>query len=90
MTLLQANDSILVMIGTGSTYSYNVHNGIYRPSFTGIGSVYFTPHEDFDYTTKYTPNTNNKALASPYERPTLVKIDSGFITAKTNHNTDFV
>ena len=90
MTLLQANDSILVMIGTGSTYSYNVHNGIYRPSFTGIGSVYFTPHEDFDYTTKYTPNTNNKALASPYERPTLVKIDSGFMTAKTNPNTDFV
>lgn len=90
MTLLQANDSVLVMIGTGSTFSYNVHNGIYRPSFTGIGSVYFTPHEDFDYTTKYTPNTNNKSLASPYERPTLVKIDSGHMSACSNPGNDFV
>ena len=88
-TLLQSNDSILVFVGSGYS-SESVSNGIYRPTFTGIGSVYFTPHEDFYYNTKFTLGSDQKSLASPYERPTLVKIDYGYMGAGTTFSYDKV
>jgi hypothetical protein len=77
-TVLQSNDSVLVFVGSGYS-SASVSNGVYRPTFTGIGSVYFTPHEDFYYNTKFALGSDQKTLASPYERPTLVKIDYGYM-----------
>ena len=88
-TVLQANDSILVFVGSGYSSS-SISNGIYRPSFTGIGSVYFTPHEDFYFNTKFTLGSDQKSLASPYERPTLVKIDYGYMGAGTTFSYDKV
>ena len=60
-TILQSNDSVIVFVGSGYS-SVNVSNGIYRPSFTGIGSVYFTPHEDFYYNSKFTLGTDQKSF----------------------------
>lgn len=88
-TVLQANDSVIIFVGSGYS-SASVSNGIYRPTFTGIGSVYFTPHEDFYYNTKYTLGSNKKSLASPYERPSLVKIDYGYMGAGTTFSYDKV
>ena len=88
-TILQSNDSVVVFVGSGYS-SVNVSNGIYRPSFTGIGSVYFTPHEDFYYNSKFTLGTDQKSLASPYERPSLVKIDYGYMGAGTTFSYDKV
>jgi hypothetical protein len=88
-TILQDNDSVLVFVGSGYSSS-SVSNGIYRPTFTGIGSVYFTPHEDFYYNTKFTLGSDQKSLASPYERPTLVKIDYGYLGAGTTFSYDSV
>ena len=88
-TVLQSNDSVLVFVGSGYSSS-SVSNGIYRPSFTGIGSVYFTPHEDFYFNTKFILGSDQKSLASPYERPTLVKIDYGYMGAGTTFSYDKV
>ena len=88
-TILQSNDSVLVFVGSGYSSS-SVSNGIYRPTFTGIGSVYFTPHEDFYYNSKFTLGSDQKSLASPYERPTLVKIDYGYMGAGTTFSYDKV
>jgi hypothetical protein len=88
-TILQGNDSVLVFVGSGYSSS-SVSNGIYRPTFTGIGSVYFTPHEDFYFNTKFTLGSDQKSLASPYERPTLVKIDYGYMGAGTTFSYDKV
>jgi hypothetical protein len=88
-TILQSNDSVIIFVGSGYS-SVNVSNGIYRPSFTGIGSVYFTPHEDFYYNSKFTLGTDQKSLASPYERPSLVKIDYGYMGAGTTFSYDKV
>lgn len=78
VTLLRENDSILVYVGSGSS-SNTANNGIYRPTFTGIGSVYFTQHEDFYFDTKFEAAKDLKSLASPYERPTLVSIEHGYL-----------
>ena len=88
-TVLQSNDSVLVFVGSGASSS-SVSNGIYRPTFTGIGSVYFTPHEDFYFNTKFDLGSDKKSLASPYERPTLVKIDYGYMGAGTTFSYDKV
>jgi hypothetical protein len=88
-TVLQTNDSVLVFVGSGYSSS-SVSNGIYRPSFTGIGSVYFTPHEDFYFNTKFVLGSDQKSLASPYERPTLVKIDYGYMGVGTTFSYDKV
>jgi hypothetical protein len=88
-TILQSNDSVLVFVGSGYSSS-SVSNGIFRPTFTGIGSVYFTPHEDFYYNTKFDLGSDKKSLASPYERPTLVKIDYGYMGAGTTFSYDKV
>lgn len=88
-TVLQSNDSVLVFVGTGYSSS-SVSNGIYRPTFTGIGSVYFTPHEDFYFNSKFTLGSDQKSLASPYERPSLVKIDYGYMGTGTTFSYDKV
>ena len=86
-TLIQPFESILVFVSSG-TASTHIKNGIYRPNYTGVGSVYFTPHEDFYYTTKFESGTNRKSLASPYERPTLVNVDYGYFVAGTALSID--
>ena len=89
VTLLDVNDSVIIFVGTGYS-SASTSNGIYRPTFTGIGSVYFTPHEDFYYNSKFTLGADQKSLASPYERPTLVKIDYGYMGTGTTFSYDKV
>lgn len=84
---LQSNESVLVFIGSGSA-STHIKNGIYRPVYTNIGSVYFTPHEDFYFNTRFASNTNYKTLASPYERPTLVNINYGYVAAGSTFSFD--
>jgi len=88
-TVLQSNDSVLVFVGSG-TSSSSVSNGIYRPTFTGIGSVYFTPHEDFYFNSKFALGSDQKSLASPYERPALVNIDYGYVGAGSTFTYDKV
>jgi hypothetical protein len=88
-TILQSNDSVLVFVGSGYSSS-SVVNGVYRPTFTGIGSVYFTPHEDFYFNSKFALGSDKKSLASPYERPTMVKIDYGYLGAGTTFSYDKV
>jgi hypothetical protein len=84
---LQANESILVFIGSGVA-STHVKNGIYRPVYTNIGSVYFAPHEDFYFNTRFASNTDYKTLASPYERPTQVNINYGYVAAGSTFSYD--
>lgn len=88
-TILNANDSILVFVGNGSS-SNSSYNGIYRPSFTGIGSVYFTHHEDFYFDTKFEATKDLKSLASPYERPAVVTVEHGYIGAGSTFNNKYV
>lgn len=88
-TVLQSNDSILVYVGTGSSAN-SAYNGIYRPTFTGIGSVYFTQHEDFYFDTKFEATKDLKSLASPYERPTVVTIEHGYLGVGSTFNTKYV
>jgi len=88
-TLLQTNDSVLIFVGNGSSSSSGM-NGIYRPSFTGIGSVYFTQHEDFYYNTKFESTNDKKTLASPYERPTVVKVEHGYLGVGSTFQNQFV
>jgi hypothetical protein len=84
---LQSNESILVFIGSGAA-STHVKNGIYRPVYTNIGSVYFAQHEDFYFNTKFASNSDYKTLASPYERPTLVNINYGYVAAGSTFSYD--
>ena len=86
---LQSNESVLVFVGSGLA-STHIKNGIYRPVYTNIGSVYFTPHEDFYFNTRFANNTNFKTLASPYERPTQVNINYGYVAAGTTFSYDRV
>lgn len=91
-TYVQINpgEDVLFYIGAGnaSTHSYN---GIYRARRVASGtSVFFEKHEDFNFTTKFEPNTNLKSHASPYERPTKVLIDHGYFIAGSNFSYDRV
>lgn len=86
ITILTSSDSVLVYIGTTSS-SASALNGIYRPTFTGIGSVYFTQHEDFYFDTKFEAAKDLKSLASPYERPTVVSIEHGYLAIGATFNT---
>ena len=88
-TLLQASDSVLIFVGSGSS-STSALNGIYRPTFTGIGSVYFTQHEDFYFNTKFEATTDKKSLASPYERPTIVSVEHGYMGVGSTFQNKFV
>jgi len=88
-TILSSNDSILVYVGSGSS-SNSAYNGIYRPTFTGIGSVYFTQHEDFYFDTKFEATKDLKSLASPYERPTVVNVEYGYLGTGATFNNSYV
>jgi hypothetical protein len=88
-TILQSNDSVLIFVGSGSSSS-SALNGIYRPSFTGIGSVYFTQHEDFYFDTKFESTTDKKSLASPYERPSVVSVEQGYMGVGTTFQSKYV
>lgn len=85
---IKPGEDVLFYIGSGnaSTHSYN---GIYRARRASTGtSVYFEKHEDFNFTSKFEPGTNLKSHASPYERPTKVKVDHGYFIAGSSFNYD--
>lgn len=78
-TLITNNDEVLFYIGTGNSCASS-YNGIYRARLTGTGgSVYFIKHTDFDLTTEFLAGTNRKITSSPYERPTKVLVNSGYM-----------
>jgi hypothetical protein len=81
-TLISEYDDVLFYIGSGSSTGSS-WNGIYRAVRSSLGSsVYFTKHEDFDLSTAYQSNKNVKSAGTPYERPTKVIIQNGYLNSK--------
>ena len=82
-TQINNNDDVLFYIGGGNA-STSSYNGIYRAVKASTGSsVYFTKHEDFNFSSVFEPGKNIKTLASPYERPTKVIVNNGYFIAGT-------
>ena len=50
--------------------------------------MYFTPHEDFYFNTRFASNSDYKVLASPYERPTQVNISYGYVAVGSTFSYD--
>ena len=62
----------------GSTTNFaSPNNGIYKARVSTGGTVYFQKHADWAYSSSF--STATKELASPYERPTIVRATDGFI-----------
>jgi hypothetical protein len=62
----------------GSTRNFaSPNNGIYKASVSTGGTVCFEKHADWFYSTEF--YSAGKDLASPYERPTIVRATDGFI-----------
>jgi hypothetical protein len=62
----------------GSTRNFaSPNNGIYKARVSTGGTVYFQKHADWFYSTEF--YYAGKDLASPYERPTIVRATDGFI-----------
>jgi hypothetical protein len=62
----------------GSTRNFaSPNNGIYKARVSTGGTVYFQKHADWFYSSSFGSAT--KDLASPYERPTIVRATDGFI-----------
>jgi hypothetical protein len=62
----------------GSTTNFaSPNNGIYKARVSAGGTVYFEKHADWFYSSSFA--TASKDLASPYERPTIVRSTDGFI-----------
>ena len=62
----------------GSTTNFaSPNNGIYKARVSAGGTVYFEKHADWFYSTEF--YSAGKDLASPYERPTIVRATDGFI-----------
>ena len=63
----------------GSTTNFaSPNNGIYKARVSTGGTVYFEKHADWFYSSSF--NGAIKDLASPYERPTIVRATDGFIS----------
>jgi len=63
----------------GSTRNFaSPNNGIYKARVSVGGTVYFEKHADWFYSSTF--STATKDLASPYERPTVVRSTDGFIS----------
>lgn len=63
----------------GSTRNFaSPNNGIYKARVSTGGTVYFEKHADWAYSTVFV--NDQKTLASPYERPTIVRSTDGFIS----------
>jgi len=89
-TLISNNEEVLFYIGTGNSCASS-YNGIYRAQLTGTGgSVYFIKHTDFDVTTEYLSGTNRKILSSPYERPTKVSVNSGYMIGGSSFGSSII
>ena len=62
----------------GSTTNFaSPNNGIYKARVSAGGTVYFEKHADWFYSSSFA--TASKDLASPYERPTIVRSTDGFV-----------
>jgi hypothetical protein len=66
----------------GSTTNFaSPNNGVYKARVSSAvgytGNVYFEKHADWFYSSAF--STATKELASPYERPTIVRSTDGFI-----------
>ena len=62
----------------GSTTNFaSPNNGIYKARVSTGGTVYFEKHADWFYSSSF--SGASKDLASPYERPTIVRTTDGFI-----------
>ena len=89
-TLIINNDEVLFYIGTGNSCASS-YNGIYRAVLTGTGgSVYFKKHTDFDVSTEYLAGTNVKLKSSPYERPTKVLVNSGYMVGGSSFGSSVI
>jgi len=89
-TLLSNNEEVLFYIGTGNSCASS-YNGIYRAKLTGTGgSVYFVKHTDFDVSTEYLSGTNIKIKSSPYERPTKVLVNSGYMVGGSSFGSSVI
>jgi len=89
-TLISNNEDVLFYIGTGNSCASS-YNGIYRATLTGVGgSVYFVKHTDFDVSTEYLAGTNQKITSSPYERPTKVLVDSGYMIGGSSFGSSVI
>lgn len=63
----------------GSTTNFaSPNNGIYKARVSTGGTVYFEKHADWFYSSSFSGAF--KDLASPYERPTIVRATDGFIS----------
>jgi hypothetical protein len=89
-TLISNNEEVLFYIGTGNSCASS-YNGIYRAKLTGTGgSVYFIKHTDFDVSTEFLAGTNRKILSSPYERPTKVLVNSGYMVGGSSFGSSVI
>jgi len=62
----------------GSTTNFaSPNNGVYKARVSTGGTVYFEKHADWFYSSTF--SNAQKDLASPYERPTIVRATDGFI-----------
>jgi hypothetical protein len=62
----------------GSTTKFaSPNNGIYKARVSSGGTVYFEKHPDFFYSSAFSGAA--KTIATPYERPTIVRATDGYV-----------
>ena len=62
----------------GSTRTFaSPNNGIYKARVSSGGTVYFEKHPDFFYSSAFSGAA--KTVASPYERPSIVRVTDGYV-----------
>jgi hypothetical protein len=62
----------------GSTTKFaSPNNGIYKARVSSGGTVYFQKHPDFFYSSAF--SGAGKTIATPYERPSIVRVTDGYV-----------
>jgi len=62
----------------GSTTNFaSPNNGIYKARVSSGGTVYFEKHPDFFYSSAFSGSA--KTIATPYERPAIVRVSDGYV-----------
>jgi len=62
----------------GSTTKFaSPNNGIYKARVSSGGTVYFEKHPDFFYSSAF--SGAGKTIATPYERPSIVRVTDGYV-----------
>jgi len=62
----------------GSTTKFaSPNNGIYKARVSSGGTVYFEKHPDFFYSSSFSGAA--KTIATPYERPAIVRVADGYV-----------